>query len=313
MEGGYSFSSQPRAVKSKYRPDDNQGATKNIHSDPRVARGSTYAMPVAPQEAPPLKPKRKRLKETIFEVKAETQKYIPVPLEQYLVEQETPVEVRDESEQTDVFRPKPVEREYYTRNLPKKRGVDVSTQIEPEDNLFDFDWEVEPLLNVLIGKTLELGLMEVEEEAELEAIRKDKADFMAKRAQERDAEFAAEAAELKRVKEKDARVQREQERVRAEAEVAAKVFALQSVKLITGQSKTAAFKEMEKKGLFYDPDWKMVQDNFMPWLYKTVDSGFEEVKQAQAVVDGEFLLDVRFCSRLIYPLVPCRHDSSVAD
>ena len=112
-----------------------------------------------------------------------------------MVEQETPIATRDESEQTDVFRPKPIEREYYTRNLPKKRGIDASTQIETEDNLFDFDWEVEPLLNVLIGKNLELDLMEVEEEAELEAIREDKANYMADRAKEREEQFAAEAAE----------------------------------------------------------------------------------------------------------------------
>jgi hypothetical protein len=305
----------------------------NIHTDKRVARGSTYAMPVAPvssrsccsvrsyrshpsqQELPPTKPKRKRLKETIFEVKAETQKCkyhfipftnclsavrpnshctpnfaiilpdIPVPLEQYLVEQETPIATRDESEQTDVFRPKPIEREYYTRNLPKKRGIDASTQIEPEDNLFDFDWEVEPLLNVLIGKTLELGLMEVEEEAELEAIREDKANYMAKRAQERDEQFAAEAAEVKREQEKNVYKKEEQGRVQAEAEVAAKVFTIQSVKMLIEKSKVTAFEEMEKQGLFYDPDWKMVNDTFMPWLYGEVDTGFEEVKQAQGVVD----------------------------
>jgi len=122
----------------------------------------------------PRSKKKKRLKQTVFDVKPETQKYIPVPLEQYLVEQVVPTESRDESEQTDVFLPEPPVKEYYTRNLPKKTGVDVSTQIEPEDQLFNFDLEVEPLLNVLISKTLEVSLMEVEEEEELKAIRQEK-------------------------------------------------------------------------------------------------------------------------------------------
>ena len=47
-----------------------------------------------------------------------------------------------------------------------KIGVDVETQIESGD-LFDFDFEVEPILEVLVGKTLEQGLMEVMEEEEL--------------------------------------------------------------------------------------------------------------------------------------------------
>jgi hypothetical protein len=38
-------------------------------------------------------------------------------------------------------------------------------------DLFDFDFEVEPILEVLVGKVLEQGLMEVLEEEELAAMR----------------------------------------------------------------------------------------------------------------------------------------------
>jgi hypothetical protein len=38
--------------------------------------------------------------------------------------------------------------------------------------LFDFDLEVEPLLEVLLGKVLEQGLMEVLQEEELTAMRR---------------------------------------------------------------------------------------------------------------------------------------------
>jgi hypothetical protein len=55
--------------------------------------------------------------------------------------------------------------------VPRKTGIDAATQIEDEDNLFSFDTEVAPLLSVLVGKTMEQALMEVEEYAELEAIR----------------------------------------------------------------------------------------------------------------------------------------------
>lgn len=47
-----------------------------------------------------------------------------------------------------------------------------STQIyEGDAELFDFDEEVEPMLNVLCSKTLEQARMEVLEETELEIIR----------------------------------------------------------------------------------------------------------------------------------------------
>ena len=220
----------------------------------------------------------------------------------------TPTETRDESEQTDVFLPKPAEKEYYTRNLPRKTGVDVSTQIEPEDQLFNFDMEVEPLLNVLIGKTLEVSLMEVEEEEELKAIRADKVlsvvktvvpcvdscilccvqeRYIKERLEEQQRILKDEEAEVARVQQKDELKKREQERVQREREVSAKVFSCLSVKALVAKSKSSAFDAMEQSGVFYDPDLKMVEEEFMPWLYKNVDDGFKEVVGAQALVDGE--------------------------
>lgn len=57
-------------------------------------------------------------------------------------------------------------------------GVDASTQIEPQDGLFKFDIEVDPILEVLVGKTLEQGLQEVREEAELEALKLHKEELL---------------------------------------------------------------------------------------------------------------------------------------
>lgn len=55
--------------------------------------------------------------------------------------------------------------------MPKKTGIDKITQIEDYD-LFDYDREVQPILNVLLTKTVEQSILEVEEEAELEEIHK---------------------------------------------------------------------------------------------------------------------------------------------
>ena len=45
-----------------------------------------------------------------------------------------------------------------------KRGVDADTQTDPAI-LWDFDEEVAPLLDVIVGKTLEQALLEVTEES----------------------------------------------------------------------------------------------------------------------------------------------------
>ncbi len=54
--------------------------------------------------------------------------------------------------------------------IPQKSGTDVATQILGGE-LFDFDYEVVPILEVLVGKTLEQALMEVNEEEEIAVLR----------------------------------------------------------------------------------------------------------------------------------------------
>jgi hypothetical protein len=51
-----------------------------------------------------------------------------------------------------------------------KRGVDAKTLVE-DNELFRFEKDVEPILAVLCGKTLELARMEVLEEEELRVMR----------------------------------------------------------------------------------------------------------------------------------------------
>ena len=94
-----------------------------------------------------------------------------------------------------------------------------------QGDLFDFDVEVEPILEVLVGKTLEQSMMEVMEEEELANMRAHQEHFE----QIRNAELAEtqrlEEAEKRRMQEKERRVQQEKERVAREAQVTEKVAA----------------------------------------------------------------------------------------
>jgi len=70
--------------------------------------------------------------------------------------------------QTDFYIDRPVNRLF----MPQKTGEDRETQIW-DGELFNFDYEVEPILQVLIGKTLETGRMEVLEEEELRVMKEE--------------------------------------------------------------------------------------------------------------------------------------------
>jgi radial spoke head protein 3 len=55
-------------------------------------------------------------------------------------------------------------------SIPLKRGRDAKTLVE-DNELFLFERDVQPILSVLCGKTLEQARMEVLEEEELRAMR----------------------------------------------------------------------------------------------------------------------------------------------
>lgn len=74
-------------------------------------------------------------------------------------------------------------------------------------DLFDFDFEVEPILEVLVGKVLEQGLMEVLEEEELAAMRAHQEHFEQIRNAELVATQRMEAAEKRKNEEKERRMQ----------------------------------------------------------------------------------------------------------
>lgn len=59
----------------------------------------------------------------------------------------------DADTQTDEFEDRPQTPDF----VPKKTGVDVCTQIETSDKLFDLDREIQPLLDVLVGKVRIVG------------------------------------------------------------------------------------------------------------------------------------------------------------
>lgn len=126
--------------------------------------------------------------------------------------------------------------------MPAKTGVDRETQILPGE-LFDFDLEVEPILEVLVGKTLEQGLMEVLEEEELSAIRNRQEEFEQLR--------NSELAEVQRL---EAEVKRKYaEKVRIEVILCRTVLLRTSI-YFCGQAARAALR-VQDQSLLCQPAW----------------------------------------------------------
>ena len=93
-----------------------------------------------------------------------------------LIEEEKKVVTADLGIQSDEIEYEENENHF----LPQKLGKDVGTQIL-DDDLFDFDMDVQPLLTVIIGKTLEQSLLELEQEEEIENLREAKLMYSKKK------------------------------------------------------------------------------------------------------------------------------------
>merc|ERR1712159_763065 len=273
----YQFASEPRAVapRKKFREPE-PISNVNIMWDRRVVRGNTYAAQIVATAAPDVVQQlqkdvqdqnRPKQGGTTAEFRAPTPEpvqgrhHIDVQTDAYLEEVSDKVPEHDVECQTDEFLDRPASPLF----IPIKTGVDKETQIM-EGDLFDFELEVEPFLDVLVGKTLEQSMMEVMEEEELAELRAHQEEFV----QLRNAELAEtqrmEEAERRKFEEKERRLKQERERLEKEQVLKEKVAAAAFAKNYMSGIESSVLDRLSKMSYFYDPVEREVEENFMPWL-----------------------------------------------
>eukprot|EP00667_Euglena_gracilis_P021496 EG_transcript_23558 len=226
----------------------------NVMWDRRVVRGNTYAAQVLPWSAQvelaqaekeaqlqrkKIAAERKRAdqdsrKRPATPEAVDGRQHIEIQTELYLEELTDKVEENTVDTQTDPMMDRPPTPLF----IPAKSGRDMETQIE-EGDLFDFDFEVEPILEVMVGKTLEQAMLEVMQEEELEAMRQQQLLYEQRRKEELMETQRLEAAEQRRFEEKRRRKAQEVERRRQEKEtrekLAARLFAGQFLRNLETQ------------------------------------------------------------------------------
>lgn len=197
----------------------------------------------------------------------------------HLVEEVKIVEIDTAEAQTDEFLPEPPPQEY----LPQKTGIDASTQVE-DGELFNFNVEVEPLLDVLVNKTLEQSLMEVEEEHEIATMQNFKAEWKARQASQMSDWQDQVKEEERRWKEKEEVVRQRREKKRREKEVLLKLQALRATELYTPQLVPNAVNDL--LGVCF-PDSKelAIEQLFLPNLFKQVQKEQDTVRKAAELLD----------------------------
>lgn len=291
----YTYTSQPRAVskREKYRDQSEYG---NIMYDKRIVRGNTYALHTLPASSQPDPLEVQRQQESQRRALArrrarnqlkpsspdavEGRKHIEVQTELYLEEITDRVEEADVQTQTDAFLDRPPTPLF----VPAKTGQDVSTQIEDGD-LFDFDLEVRPILEVLVGKTVEQALLEVMEEEELASLRTQQRYFEENRNAELVETQRLEEQERRRREEKERRMQQQREALLKEKETAEKIAARAFAQSYLSDLVPSVFGTLSESGFFYDPVEREVETVFVPWLMDQTELTLDKEMTARTLLD----------------------------
>lgn len=160
-----------------------------------------------------------------------------------------------------------IEKKLPDLSMPVYTGIHKETQIYASENLFDFDYEAEPVVQVLVTRCLEESRIEVVEEEELRVL-KQRQEYLknieCKEEQERRDLENRERQKDQENKDKNVkRRRRKEELIDSHQHMIARVY----TKRFFGDVASSAFEILENMCMFMDEEEKEIKDEFMPWLY----------------------------------------------
>jgi hypothetical protein len=285
VAGDYQFAAEPRAIQArsaKYRQVFFEPPPPaNIMFDRRIVRGNTYAAMIIPsstqQEMERMQDqeqkRQKRLLERQRQLQDESESQnkgsYQVGTFEETKEPEGYMEIRDRpvAPVTQAFTDFYVDRQPEAEFKPQPNGLDVMTQIEG-DELFDYDLEVEPILQVLVGKTIEQARMEVSEEDEQSEAEQHRLIFERERnfevvdVQRLEAEVIRKEKE-KRRRELQAKTRREQKKF-AHQKYCSRITAKRFLHTLP----STAFLELRNLGPLMEPSREGIERVLVPWLMR---------------------------------------------
>ncbi|CBH17006.1 radial spoke protein 3 [Trypanosoma equiperdum] len=305
----YTFQHPPQGfLHAQYRdPHSSVGRKQyaNIMHDRRVYRGNTYAaVPMSTyardEEERVVREanrRRKELQQRATSIKRRKEldaaqrklatpppvvgrQHIEVQTEEFLEELKDEVEVVQQETQTDPLLDRPATPPY----VPVKSGRDAESQIN-EGDLFHFDDAVDPILDVMVGKTLEQAMLEVLQEEELELLRQQQLEFEQRRKEELLEAQRLEAREKRLFEEKERRKKQEIERIKREKATREKLQARQFAKMYLMNLENRVFARLQDEGWFRDRVLHEVEFDFFPWLMDQVAVELEKKQRARVLVD----------------------------
>jgi hypothetical protein len=205
-----------------------------------------------------------------------------VDLHSQLGEDVAPVQVAQVVTQTDAFQPEPPPPAFKVQ----KSGIDASTQVYDGD-LFHFDIEVRPIVNVIADKIMEQSLMEVQEEMELAEMGKFKQKWFRRQKEEMDSWKALVEQERAFYRETKELMAQESKRVDRETDLLRKLQVLALAEQAGSRTQVhQAFADLAALQAFTVPDAACVENEVFPYLLEKANEDITRMIDANSVVDG---------------------------
>ncbi|KAL4125526.1 hypothetical protein PRIC2_009109 [Phytophthora ramorum] len=271
----YSYASKPRPVQTsrgKARDAASKATPTNIMHDPRIPRGSVFA-PI--NTARPADGREKAVPSYGF---------TSISLEANLVEQTQPTPERESFSQTDAFLPRSgANQGNATTNdmfMRPKIGIDISTQIEESDGLFNFD---------------------VEEEQEMQMLHRQHEVLKAEKSDARQGERELEDKAKEANRRKELTKKKKAEKQQRELVMRKKLFAWQFARPLVSEAFNQATSTLQKKGVFYDP----ILRHLAMWLAGDVYEGADCQHSLASAVFGSYWMILSYTG---FDDNPCLHN-----
>jgi len=178
----------------------------------------------------------------------------------------------DEKEiEPDFYVDRPPTPEY----IPNPAGLEKETQVEDHE-LFDFELEVEPILEVLVGKAIEQGRIEALEEWEQEELRKHKEQYNDIREAELMEVQRLEAAYNRRVEESRRRKLQQEAHTALRIQTQQKLLARLISRGLLSNLKKNSIQMLEDAGVLRDPTIQDLHSVYIPHLLGVAEEHISE-------------------------------------
>ncbi|KAH0576280.1 Radial-spoke protein [Spironucleus salmonicida] len=253
-----------------------------VYRDPRVFRDSTWkaqsALPEATQQR--LRTLQQDAKTSVNTLlnnipKMPQEPTVQVQTAQFLEAFPDRIEERTSNTQTDPMQ----ECQQPAPFRAPPQGVDKQTEILVGE-LFNFDLEVQPMLDVLIGAVLQQSLIEFADSEEIKAIRRAKVTLKQKKQAELQEIRRIEEAEKRKREEIQKRIGEDKKRVMQEEELARKCAAQVFARKFAMDLEKDVLVGLEAKGAFQSQLETAVTGKFVPEI---ILKGMEKAKQREGI------------------------------